>query len=102
MRSGICAAVYTGDMIAVDSGFTKLRYHNVWAPPLDTELGEAVAKYNEELVLGKEIRYESTGYIHTDNVSIVAEVYVDGLWLNQELRYWLAKRMQQERTPNST
>ncbi len=98
MRSGICTAVYAGDMIAVDGGFTKLRYHNVWAPPRDTELGEAVTKLNEDMVLGKEIRYESTGYIHSDHVSIVADVYVDGTWVNQEIRYWLAKRNNEEKT----
>ena len=95
MRLGICTAVYEGDMIAVDGGVTKLRYYNVWAPSRDTELGEAVTKYNQELVLGKEIEYESTGYIHSDHISIVSEVYVNGLWVNQEIRYWLAKRMPQ-------
>lgn len=95
MRSGKCTAVFAGDMIAVDGGFTKIRYHNVWAPEKGTELGDEAAKYNEELVLGKELRYETTGYIHYDNVSIVAEVYVDNLWVNQEVRYWLAKRVRE-------
>ena len=93
MRTGICTVVYSGDEIGVDGGFTKLRYHNVWAPEVGTAFGDATTQLNRDLVLGKEVQYEPTGYLHWDNVGIVSEVFVGDVWVNQEIRYWLAKQL---------
>ena len=94
MREGVCTEVLNGDTIVLDGGHPKLRYSNVWAPVLDTPLGQAITERNKELVLGKAVQYVPNGHIHWDNESIVAEVYVDGLWLNQELRFWLTGRVE--------
>lgn len=93
MRYGTCTEVINGDTILVDNGYIKIRYSNVWAPERGTPLGDAAAEYNRGLALGKEVQYEPNGHIHLDHESIVAEVYVDGLWVNQEMRYWLATRV---------
>lgn len=93
MRTGTCTAVLSGDTIALDGGYPRLRYTNVWAPATDTPLGQAILERNRALVLGKEIGYIPNGHVHWDNESIVADVYVDGLWINQELRLWLSQRM---------
>ena len=92
MRTGICTAVISGDTIILEGGHPRLRYSNVWAPAVETPLGEAVLERNKALVLGKEVRYVPNGHIHWDNESIIAEVYVDDLWINQDLRYWLSRR----------
>ncbi len=93
MRSGECTAVLTGDTIQLDGGGTQLRYTNVWAPSLGTPLGDALKAYNERLVLGRRVEYLPNGHVHWDSVSLIADVYVDGLWVNQELRFWLSRRM---------
>jgi hypothetical protein len=49
---------------------------------------------NRALVLGKEVEYMPSGHIHWDNESILADVYVDGLWVNQDFRFWLSNRME--------
>ncbi|GEM_PF-2227227 len=91
--TAMCTGVLSGDTIRVDGGITEVRYCNVWAPPSGTPLGDALLAYNRELVLGKQIRYVPNGHIHWDGVGIIAEVYVDGVWLNQLFRNWLGARM---------
>jgi len=101
MRTGICAAVLSGDTILLDRGGTRLRYCNVWAPALGTPIGDALKEYNQKLVLGKALRYLPNGHVHWDSAAIIADVYVadpsqgveKSLWVNQELRFWLARRI---------
>ena len=93
MRTGTCTVVIDGDTILLDAGGTRLRYCNVWAPTLGTPLGDALKQYNQELVLGKEIGYFPNGHVHWDSASIIVDVYLGDLWVNQELRFWLSRRM---------
>ena len=93
MRSGVVTKVISGDTVALDNGYTIVRYSNVWADQVPVPIRAELHQLNEELVLGKEIRYTPTGYIHFDNVSIVAEVYVGTTWVNQVLRYWLSEQL---------
>lgn len=92
MRRGHCTAVLTGDTILVD-GSTQIRYTNVWAPALGTPLGDACADLNRALVLDQELEYQPNGHLHWDGVSMIADVYVGGRWLNQHLRTWLSSRI---------
>jgi len=94
VRAGVCTDVLSGDTITLDGGYPKLRYINVWAPTLDTPVGHALLEKNRAMVLGKEVQYLPSGHIHWDNESILADVYVDGVWLNQELRYWLSDKIE--------
>jgi hypothetical protein len=93
MRTGTCTSVVDGDTIVLGTGGARLRYSNVWAPALGTALGDALKQYNEALVFGKEVRYLPNGHVHWDSNSIIADVYVGDLWINQELRFWLSRRM---------
>ena len=93
MRTGTCTAVLDGDTILLDRGGTRLRYCNVWAPGANTPLGSELKAYNERLVLGKQVSYLPNGHVHWDSMGLIADVYVDGVWVNQELRFWLSKRM---------
>ena len=88
---GVVSKVLSGDMVAVDNGYTIIRYSNVWAPDVSNPIGEELHKVNEEMVLGKEIQYIPTGHIHFDNVAVVSEVYLGATWINQVLRYWLTR-----------
>lgn len=93
MRIGKCTQVLTGDTVVLDQGSkVRLRYSNVWAPLLGTPLGEETRTYNQDLVLGKTLRYTPNGHVHWADQSIVAEVYLDDLWVNQALRSWLSSR----------
>ena len=94
MRSGKCTEVLNGDTIVLESGGVQLRYTNVWAPMVGTPLGDSVMEYNKALVLSKVVHYVPNGHIHWDNRSIIADVYLDGFWVNQELRSWLSRRME--------
>ncbi len=95
MRSGICTSVLTGDTLVLDNGQAQVRVRisNVWAPTPGTPLGDAMHRYSSEVVLGKTVLYVPNGHIHWEDQSIVAEVYLDALWLNQALRGWLSQRM---------
>ncbi len=91
-RNGTCTAVLNGDTIVLD-GATQVRYCNVWAPATGTPLGDALTELNRGLVLGKTVQYQPNGHLHWDGVSIVADVYLEDKWLNQELRFWLNQRV---------
>lgn len=93
MRTGTCTEVLSGDTVLLDGGKVRLRYSNVWAPAPGASLGDAALAYNCELVLGRTLHYEPNGHIHWDAAGIVADVYVDGVWLNQALRSWLGERL---------
>ncbi|MBI4497691.1 MAG: hypothetical protein HY689_07335 [Chloroflexi bacterium] len=93
MRSGIVTKVISGDTVALDNGYTIVRYSNVWADQVPDALAAELRQLNERLVLGKEIRYTPSGHIHFDNISIVAEVYLGTTWINQALRYWLSEKL---------
>ena len=102
-RFGVCIEVLSGDTIRVDDGGkTEVRYCNVWAPALGTPLGDALLAYNRELVLGKPVCYLPNGHIHWESNSIVSDVWVDGLWLNQHLRNWLGARYGKPEWRNGT
>lgn len=88
-RYGIVSKVLSGDTVAVDNGYTIIRYSNVWAPDLSDPVGRELHKLNEEMVLGKEIRFVPTGHMHYDSIAIVSDVYLGQTWINQTLRYWL-------------
>lgn len=93
MQQGVVTKVLSGDTVAVDGGYTIIRYSNVWAPDLSDPIGLELQTVNEKLVLGKEIRYVPIGHVHDDNVGIVSEVYLGQTWINQTLRYWLTERL---------
>ena len=82
----------SGDTIVVD-GNVQIRYTNVWAPALGTPLGDACLDLNRSLVLDKPIEYQPNGHLHWDGISMIADVYLDGGWVNQQLRLWLSRRM---------
>ena len=93
MRTGTCTAVVDGDTILLEGSGTRLRYCNVWAPALGSVLGDALLLRNRELVLGKTVSYLPNGHMHWEQGAIIADVYVDGLWVNHLLRLWLSQRM---------
>ncbi|MEK7214888.1 MAG: hypothetical protein AAB289_04770 [Chloroflexota bacterium] len=92
MRNGTCTAVLSGDTIVVD-GNVQIRYTNVWAPTLGTPLGDACFDLNRSLVLDRAVEYQPNGHLHWDGVSMIADVYLEGGWVNQQLRLWLSRRL---------
>lgn len=97
MRTGTCTSVLGGDTILLDGGKVRLRYSNVWSPGPSTDLGDAALAYNTTLVLGRQVQYQPNGHVHWDGQSIIADVYLDGRWINQTLRDWFASRTQVSR-----
>jgi len=92
LRNGKCTAVLSGDTIVVD-GNVQIRYTNVWAPALGTPLGDACSEVNRSLVFDKLLEYQPNGHLHWDGISMIADVYLEGAWVNQQLRSWLSRRM---------
>ncbi len=93
MRPGRVTRVLAGDMVEIDGGAAYLRYSNVWAPDVTDPIGDEMRQFNEQLVMGKDIEWRAIGHIHYDNVSIICEVYLDGKWINQRLRFWLNDKL---------
>ncbi|MCX6021747.1 MAG: hypothetical protein NTZ05_08450 [Chloroflexi bacterium] len=82
MRPGKVTRVLAGDMVEIDGGAA-----------VTDPIGDEMRQFNEELVQGRDIEWRPIGHIHYDNISIICEVYLDGKWINQRLRFWLNDKL---------
>jgi len=90
LKTARCIHVIDGDTIELDDG-ERIRYEGVDALELGTPGGEEAKRVNESSVLNKIIQYEEKA--RDPFGRIVAQVYVDGISVNQALidRGWRAK-----------
>jgi micrococcal nuclease len=78
------AAVLDGDTIELTNG-TRVRYLGVNAPERDQPFAAEAKRYNERLVLGKEVRLESSGQERDAYRRVLAYVYVGDELVNARL-----------------
>ena len=78
-QTAICARVIDGDTFDTNTGI-RIRLARVYAPPVDTQRGQAAKVFLESLILNKTITYE---VVAKDTYGrSVAEVWVDGKNVN--------------------